>query len=176
MEHGVLEKHLPTIEKYARVCLRKVSQPSLLEVDDLINEGAFVLCKALEKFDTSRNTSFSAYLKTCLKCHFAGIVSASYNKIPAMCQSDELSPDLCQIEREQKMVSIPKATHFMDNLKKLSQEQIELFLFYLKPPDFIVDKLLKHPKRQIEIIREVIGISEYRERKLRREMLEVLLS
>lgn len=168
MEQKILEKYLPIIEQYASVCAGKLKQPPLLEWEDLVDEGVFVLCIVYEKFDTKYKVPFTIYLRNCLKWHYAHLVGESYKKISAFNTSD--------IPREDQMPNPAILSNFILNLKKLTHEQLKLLQLYLTPPEFIINEILENPRKQIEIIRRTLNISPYRERKMRSEVAQALLA
>jgi len=155
-----IQKILPLIQKEAWVCYRKMKQPTSYTIEDLIQEGTVICLQKYNDYDSNRNNKFVPYILMCMRSHFAAIVQKSYRTI------NKINSDISSISIATKN-SFDDAIEAIENVQKLTHIERKYLLFMFSPPTMIQNKIKKNSRKKRIYIRELLNLSNEKERKIR---------
>lgn len=157
-----LEKYMESIEYEATVALRKIKQPSIYELEDLIQEGLCVFFKLKNNFDSER-AMFSTFFITCLKNRFYDVVEKSYRSVDP--------------ETEEK--AVPDNTvdmiYLEEKISKLPYREYCYVDLCINPDEEMVRELQRCPLCKRVILRKVMKLTDVEENEIRNKIKMILV-
>jgi len=112
-------------DKYKYLVAKKISCFNLTdEYDDCFQEGMIVLYKSVQKFNDSRNKSFTRYFETNLEHHFISIIRSRRRFTRFMI---EKLPKLVEYEVEEQPTEIYSKEDILGAIRELSAFEKDIF-------------------------------------------------
>lgn len=112
-------------DKYKYLVAKKISSFNLTdEYDDCFQEGMIVLYKSVQKFNDTRNKSFTRYFETNLEHHFISIIRSRRRHTRFMV---EKLPKLVEYEVEEQETQIYSSEDIRFAVQKLSPFEKTIF-------------------------------------------------
>lgn len=157
----LLEEHNSLIESMAHKTLRKVKKPTILEFDDLVQEGTIACIKAIQSWDPNKGTQLSSWIHTILQNHLYDIVWYSYRKA-----------NLISVESITMFSGTSYSKHYeRDFLEDIWSKFSFLEKKYIK---FCLIEKMSDSKDFRERVRQILNISENVEDVLRSSIRQII--
>jgi len=133
----VIKDYLPAIAQQARFCKDKLPSQSILEVEDLIQEGLiFVVSDVLPRYNGK--TKFLTYLIVCLRNEYANKLKAEYNRVNATKRLAE-EAKTAQVPILSASISGPReATIFRELQESFSDGLKEVLAMLMEPSEALL--------------------------------------
>jgi len=173
------EDYEHTIKDYAYVAWKKTKKPSVLEVEDFVQEGYVAFLWAKKRYKTDSKASFKTYLIMTLRCHFETIFKKSYKRIVCVTSTKEEENGTIDdvMEYNQPRTITPyEIARVSEILNILTPEEMKYITFSLCPPKVIVKKMTKSLKNKRRITRKALCFTRVEENNIRKSLKNKLMS
>jgi len=152
-----LEDYSTVIENHAKRCFKRLKRPTIMTIEDLVNDGVVMFLSALKKYNKDKG-EFLPYLIITLKNRFNAVVIHSYR-----CVDIEYNEE----QSHSKSSSQMKIVGIIQNLFKLSTKELEFISFMLAPPEIVIDDIVKYKSQYKKMIRSHLNITIDEERAIK---------
>ncbi len=167
--HGV-------VNKYARIAYKKLRKPTIYTLEDITQDGMFVLYEVIHYYKKHSKASFKTFLIRCLINYYVtDLVQYSYNK------NLHTAVDFEFINYRQSKSAITPIQNAVlkDKISSLKDDEKEYIYTVLELPEHVKTELTITPgRRQKRVLREFVcaklKINEDREREIRKSIKAVL--
>jgi DNA-directed RNA polymerase specialized sigma24 family protein len=170
---------LPSVRKLAYLCEKKMKQPSLYSIDDLVSEAAYTIIGQIKdgRPQTGKGASIRTYLLNAIRCHYIDLVKKSYkmdyNPIRARTKpADRLQRDLLIIHKYPDSAGSDVVLTLLEVLSHREQEYVMMIIF---PPKDIMHKIQRDSKKIRGHIRDSLQMDKEEEKSIRRKIKGILV-